>query len=134
MSYMTTEATDYHLTPFDEARWEEVVALADAVIPYDLAGNRECILNRKRFAATGRERRHYGIVEDTTGRLAGYGTIEQDDGDRRSYRVFMVPAADELWESAGSLLYSRLNADAVALGADRLWLREYSQDAALIAF
>jgi N-acetylglutamate synthase-like GNAT family acetyltransferase len=125
--------TEYHLTPFDESRWQEVAALADMVVPYDLAGNREWTVNRQRFQATGRERRQYGVC-DNTGRLVGYGAMEQQEEEPSAYRMFIVPAAHDLWGSAGLLLYDRLIADASELGARRLFLREYAQDAALIAF
>lgn len=132
-SALAMTSLEYHLIPFDESRWREVTALADAVAPFDTVGNREWTQYRQNFATTGRERRHHA-VSDGSGRLAGYGAIEQQDGQPETYRLFIVPAADELWDSVGSMLYEQLVADASRLRASRLVMREYAQDGALLAF
>jgi L-amino acid N-acyltransferase YncA len=124
---------EYRLIPFDESRWQEVTALADAVVPFDTVGNREWTQNRRGFASSGRERRHHA-VSDSAGRLVGYGAIEQQGDESDTYRLFIVPAADELWASVGSMLYDQLVVDASRLHAQRLVMREYSRDSALIAF
>jgi hypothetical protein len=124
----------YSLTPFDESLWPDVLALADLLVPYDLADNRVFILNRERFGATGRTRRHYATLDESTGNLAGYGAIEQQDDDPSSFRVFIIPPADDAWDTVGLLLYDRLLADAIELGARLLWLREYEKDTGLVAF
>jgi hypothetical protein len=127
------------VVPFDEARWPEVLALADAVIPFDPSGNRDWLQHRQQFPTGKRRRRHYGVIDDSGG-LVAYGCIEeQAQGsygaiEPANYRLFVLPASDELWESAGSVLYDQLMADASDLRAQRVFLREHSRDAAQIAF
>jgi hypothetical protein len=129
----------YQLTTFDETRWPEVTALADVVVPFDQVGNRDWTLNRQHFPISERQRRHYGVVDDDDS-LVGYGSIEEQAQasygpiEPANYRLFIVPARDELWESVGRLLYDQLRGDALDLRAQRLFLREHARDAAQLAF
>jgi len=106
--------------------------MADAVAPQDPAGNREWLANRQAFEEVANARRHYEAQDTRTGEMVAYGAIEQTEQD--AYRVFLLPAGDELWETAGVLIYDRLAADLTELSAKRAWLREYDTHAALISF
>jgi len=117
---------------FDESHWGDLLAFADVVVPYDRAGNRVWLTNRKRFTATGRVRRHYA-ADGEDGQMIAYGAIEQQS-DESVYRLFIVPGAAGLWDTAGQALFQRLAEDLRNHGATRVWIREYAQDAELVRF
>jgi hypothetical protein len=121
------------IEPFCEAEWESVLRFANTVAPYSAADNREWLENRRRFDTTALERRHYGAREPSQG-LVGYGAVEARRDAPRVYRMFIVPARVDLWDSVGEQLYVRLKADLGELGARAVWLREYEEDEALLQF
>jgi N-acetylglutamate synthase-like GNAT family acetyltransferase len=120
------------LRPFDDSRWDEVLAFADAVVPYDLEGNRVWLTNRQRFAATGRVRRHYAALRED-GQMIAYGAIEQQ-ADDTVYRLFIVPRAAGLMDTVGQALFERFAEDLDELGATHVWMREYARDVELVQF
>jgi hypothetical protein len=117
---------------FDESYWHYVLAFADAVVPYDLDGNRVWLTNRQRFTATGRIRRHYAALGQG-GQMIAYGGVEQQP-DERVYRLFIVPSGHGLWDTAGHALFKQLAEDLEELVATHVWLREYALDVELIRF
>jgi hypothetical protein len=119
------------LRPPTDADWDDVLAAADAAVPFDPATNRQWLQNRRAFDATGGTRRHYVAV--VVGRTLGYGAVELRAPGARAARLFVV-TAPALLPSVGAVLHDRLIADARALGATILWLREYAADASLLAF
>lgn len=122
---MSGEVT-FTLQPFDESRWDEVLRFADDVVPFDPAGNREWLSNRRSFPASGRERRQYAAL-DEDGRMLAFGSVEQQPY-RRTYRVFIVPASVELFATAGDALFTRLMDDLAAMGAGDVFMQEWSLD------
>ena len=128
------------LRPFDQ-EYGTLLALADAAVPFDHEGNRQWLGHRRRFDTERRARRHYLVEEVGAGAQAaaagepvGYGAVEQDAADQQRFRLFLV--ADPAWLAggAGDLVMRRLMADLDELGAERVWAREYGQDADLLAF
>ena len=114
-----------------DADWDDVLAAADAAVPFDPATNRVWVENRRAFDSTGGLRRHYVAVTD--GRPTGYGAVELRTPDARVARLFVTTAPD-LLPSVGAALHERLLADAAALGVETLWMREYAADEPLLAF
>ena len=117
---------------FDESHWDRVLRFADTAVPYDLEGNRVWLTNRRQFTATGRVRRHYAAFRQG-GQMIAYGSIEQQP-DVDGYRLFIVPGARGLWDTAAQALYLRLAEDLAELGATLVWMREYARDVELIRF
>jgi N-acetylglutamate synthase-like GNAT family acetyltransferase len=113
-----------------EADWHDVLAAADAAVPFDPAMNRQWLQNRRQLDATA-VRRHYVAVQD--GRGVGYGAVELRAPGESEARLFVV-TAPSLLSSVGAALFERLTADARALGVTLLWLREYAIDAPLLRF
>jgi hypothetical protein len=122
---------DLSLQPFG-GDWQAVLQLTDAVVPNDPDGNREWLANRQSFDEASRTRRQHEVRTVPTGEMLAYGAIEETES--RVYRVFIVPARDDCWQTAGALVYERLASDLLDLGATKAWLREYDTDAASIAF
>lgn len=117
---------------FDESLWDQVLSFADTVVPYDREGNRVWLTNRRQFTATGRIRRHYAALRQD-GQMVAYGSIEQQP-DAAVYRLFIVPGASGLWDTAAQALFLRLAEDLAELGATLVWMREYARDVELICF
>jgi hypothetical protein len=117
---------------FDESHWDQVLGFADTVVPYDLEGNRVWLTNRRQFTATERVRRHYAAPGQDRQMIA-YGSIEQQP-DEDVYRLFIVPSASGLWDTAAQALFLRLAEDLAELGATLVWMREYARDVELIRF
>ncbi|MEP7292329.1 MAG: hypothetical protein ABI835_11125 [Chloroflexota bacterium] len=124
----------YMLEDFDESQWDTVYRLADAAIPFDLAGNRQTIDRRKSFDAAQYARRHYSVLGPSASAMIGYGAVEQQADNPASFRMFIILLSGDLWETAGDLLYQRLLGDLYALNARLVWWREYADDLALVRF
>ena len=58
--------------------------------------------------------------------MLAYGAIEETEAN--TYRAFIVPAADDLWETAGDLVYERLVADLTEFAAMAAYLEAALQD------
>lgn len=115
--------------PGDED-WTAILAQADAALPWDAAGNREWLENRKQFSG---RRRHYVAEESSSGNIIGYGAIEEGP-DPGSFRVFVVMDRANLATETGALIYERLSADLRTLDATGIWAREYAEDTDVLAF
>jgi len=113
------------------ADWDAVLAAADAAVPFDPAGNREWLGNRRCFDRTGGVRRHYVAVEGR--RVVGYGALELAAPEASRARLFVV-LAPTLLTTVGEILYQRLIADAAELSVAVTWLREYTRDRPLLTF
>ena len=116
-------------TPSDD-EWPAILGLADTALPWDPAGNREWLENRKRFSG---RRGHYVAEGVPSGPVVAYGAIEEGP-DPGSFRVFVVMDPALLVTETAGLLYERLVAELAALGARSAWVREYARDQAVLAF
>jgi hypothetical protein len=120
------------LQPFDESRWDDVLRFADSVAPFDPAGNREWLTNRQSFPDSGRERTQYAAF-DKDGRMLAFGSAEQQP-HRKTYRMFIVPSSVGLYPTAGDALFGRLMDDLVAMGAEDVFMQEWSLDVGATEF
>jgi len=111
--------------------WEAILKVADASLPWQTAGNREWLENRKRFDESF-PRRHYVAQADGERRILGYGSLEGGPQAGR-FRVFVVTDAT-LLETVGESLYRRLREDLVCVEAQLLWVREEKRDQAVLSF
>lgn len=116
-------------TPTD-SDWTAILGLAQAAVPWDEAGNREWLENRKRFV---NRRRHY-LAEDSESRMViGYGGIEEGP-EPGLFRMFVVMDARRLLSEPGEVIYEQLAADLKELKAREAWAREYGSDQAIQTF
>lgn len=118
------------LRSVQNADWPTVLELANVALPWDTEGNLEWLENRKQF--TGR--RHHYLAEDAAAAQAlGYGAIEEGP-DPGTFRMFVVMAPALLSTDAAALIYDRLLADLATLEATGVWVREYTDDTAILSF
>lgn len=122
--------TEIRLRAPHDDDWPAILALANAALPWDAAGNQEWLENRQQFAG---RRRHYVAEEVPAGRVVGYGAIEEGP-EPGIFRVFVVMAPARLQSETGVLVYERLVADLAKLEARGAWVREYASDAPILAF
>ena len=123
---------EYVLKPF-AGRWDAIYHLANLAIPFDLDGNRITIRNREGFDTAHFIRRHYVVIDDATDTLVGYGALEQQP-ELTHYRQFILLSSGDLWETVGQMLYQQIADNLQSLGAQQVWMREYVNDALLVAF
>lgn len=116
-------------TPIDDD-WPAVLGLADAALPWDASGNREWLENRKQFEG---HRRHYLAEESESGRVVGYGAVEEGP-EPDLFRIFVVMDPGRLQDPAAARIYEQLSADLAALQASGAWVREYARDTAVLTF
>lgn len=122
--------TEIKLRAPNDDDWPAILALANAALPWDSAGNEEWLENRMQF--TGR-RRHYVAEEVPPGRVVGYGAVEEGP-EPGYYRVFVVMDPARLQSETGALVYEQLVADLRQLEARGAWAREYATDGPVLAF
>jgi predicted N-acetyltransferase YhbS len=115
-----------------EQDWPGILKAADASLPWQEAGNRQWLGNRRNFDVAHLRRRHYVAEETGENRIVGYGSIEEGPESRR-FRVFIVTDA-RLLDTVGNELYRRLREDLDTLQAQIAWVREEARDQALLAF
>jgi GNAT superfamily N-acetyltransferase/N-acetylglutamate synthase-like GNAT family acetyltransferase len=123
----------HEIRPFD-GDYATLLALADAAVPFDPEGNRQWLRQRRQFDEARRIRRHYLVKETESGQAIAYGTIEQDPGNPRRFRLFVLTDPARLDTGIGDRLIDRLFSDLRALGARAAWAREYGRDAQLLDF
>ena len=111
--------------------WQAILKVADASLPWQLAGNRQWLENRKRFDAR-LQRRHYVAETDGDRQIVGYASLEAG-AEQGRFRIFIVTDAKNL-NSVGELLYQNLRADLTSVGAHVLWAREETRDEPLLSF
>ncbi len=121
------------LRPFLDQDAEAVLGIANAVMPYDLEGNRHWLRMRRQFDAIRFHRRHYVALDQQTQLAVGYGAIEQEPEPDR-FRLFLLTYPAMLEQGVGEALYARLMEDLRTLNARAVWLREYQQAQALLSF
>lgn len=110
-----------------EQDWEPVLQLTHQVAPFDREGNEHWLEVRKAFDESNRARRHYAANDPGTEKVAGYGSIEQQDPDPHRYRMYVVASPERL-EDVGALLYEKLLGDLDELKATSVWVREPIQE------
>lgn len=98
------------LRPPEAKDWETVAELACTLEPDFRAGNDLWMRERREIDESRFRRSHYVVEHAETGRILGYGAIEQT-AFRPQYRLFLVAAAGSLKNGAGDLLLDRLAAD-----------------------
>jgi GNAT superfamily N-acetyltransferase len=114
--------------------YERLLALAHTAVPFDPEGNRHWLHHRRTFDESHRLRRHYQVDESGTAQLLAYGAVEQDPGDPRRFRLFVLAEPARLEAGIGDRLIDRLHADLHELGATTAWAREYGRDVQLLDF
>lgn len=121
------------LRPPSERDWKTVAALHSSLAPRDGEGH-ELWLNGRRHFDEGRLiRRHYVAEHAESGRLLGYGSVEQSIYLPR-YRLFLTVDPVRLAEGVGDLLLERLTHDLTEVDAVTVSVRENASRADLIAF
>lgn len=115
-------------TPTD-ADWEAILGLAFAAVPWDTAGNREWLDNRRHYS-DGR-RRHYLAEEHQ--RVVGYGAIEEGP-EAGVFRMFVVMSAEDVERGIGDVVFERLMTDLNDLDARGIWAREYADEKVIVPF
>jgi hypothetical protein len=106
--------------------------VANEALPQAPDGNAEWLAARMDLPAAI-ERRHY-VATDAGGAPVAYGAIERDSPEKRRWRLFIVAREDDLRGDAGRDLWDRLWGELRIAGAERVWMREQADDAALIRF
>jgi GNAT superfamily N-acetyltransferase len=121
------------LRPFRVEDWDAVQEVALSTRPDDVIGVENWVKYRRDFDEKNRFRRQYAAVGEKTGKIVGYGALEQQADDPGWLRVdlFAAPGAPTGVREA---LYDRLEEDARAAGAHTVWVREYADDRDFIAF
>ena len=120
------------LRPFLDQDAGAVLAIANAVIPYDLEGNEHWLRQRRQFNAIRFQRWHYVALERETQQAIGYGAIEQGQ-PRERFRLFLLATPEHLRAGVGQRLYEQLMSDLDASGAHTVWMRENQRDQSLVA-
>lgn len=118
------------LRPPREEDWTAILAVAGrsvAMVPGPPPQD-EWLRARRSFAG---ERRHFVATGEDPDVVHGYGAIEATG--QGEYRLFVVAAPPDL-EVAGDALWRRALVELRALGARRVWMREYAEDEPLLAF
>jgi hypothetical protein len=128
------------LRPFGDEDIEQDYALihrlANEAVPFDLKGNQIWVENRRRFASTGRKRRHYVAIDTSAQEPIAYAALEQQwEADPARFRLYLV-FDPQRWTfgELGEFLYVQLLADARDLGVDVLAATEYARDVDFIDF
>jgi hypothetical protein len=114
-----------------ERDWPEILEVANASVAH-LPGagtQEEWHANRRHFDASQGTQQHYVAEDPETLAVVGYGGVEATP----EYRLFLVTRPEQL-PTVGELLYERAIGVLADTGAERVWLREYSADRALLSF
>jgi RNA polymerase sigma-70 factor (ECF subfamily) len=121
------------LRPFHVEDWKAVREVALRTRPDDVVGVENWVKYRREFDGKNRFRRQYAAVGEKTGKVIGYGALEQQADDPGWLRIDLFAAPDA---PAGvrEALYDRLEEDARAAGAHTLWAREYADEQGFLAF
>lgn len=114
------------LRPVREEDFAVLLDLANQAVPFAPRENAEWLEYRKAFDESKLLRRHYLALDSAT--AVGYGCIEEQGGDPRVLRVYVVCSPENLEGEVGAALLGRLLEDAKALGATTLWAREFEAD------
>jgi len=122
---------EFNVRPVKAEDYQAILEVADVAVPFDPQGNRSWLRSRQAFDETAQSRRHYVLEE--SGRIVGYGGLEQQGGGPYRYRLYVVTAPERL-DDVGSALFERLRQAAIPFGARTLWAREYVRDEALLEF
>ena len=107
-----------------DADWPTILALADVALPQAPDGNNAWLDARRAFSVSSRSGVQHLFLDDGEGVLA-FGAVEQMGTLR--FRLFLVTRPDQL-DLIGDEVLSVLAAEAVDLGADKLWMREHADD------
>ena len=127
------ERVGARLRPLSEQDWETVAALGASLEPRDGEGHDLWLRGRKSFDEGRFIRRHYVAEHATTGRLVGYGSVEQSVYLPR-YRLFMSVAPERLAGGVGDLLLERLEGDLAEVEAVTVSVSEHASRAELVGF
>lgn len=127
------ERVGARLRPPSEPDWEGVAALGSSLEPRDPEG-RELWLRARRDFDEGRFiRRHYVAEHAETGRLLGYGSVEQSVF-LPNYRLFMAVEPARLAGGVGDLLLERLTSDLADVNAITVSVKGHASRADFIDF
>lgn len=113
-----------------EDDWQAILGVANEALPQAPDGNAGWLAARQNFDSAKR-RRHYA-AEDR-GQVIAYGAIEET-GDAGRWRMFLVMSAARLADGLGGAMMAKLGDDLYVLGGTTVWMREQSDDAALLSF
>jgi len=123
----------YNLRAPMEDDWPDILAAADAAVPWAGEENQRWLANRRAYAARGLPQRHYVAEDQNTRQVMGYGAVE---GVKTLglFRVFVVMSSALLTGKLGQLMYDKLLADLGDLRADKAFAYEWEQDRDILAF
>lgn len=113
--------------------WGPIKEFAYAVTPDLKQDEEEWLRNRSLFDESRFTRRHYVAEHFETGKMLGYGSIEQTIFLPR-YRLFLVAEPTWLNSGVGDLLLDQLMADLQEAGAIKVWHRNFSNETETIDF
>jgi RNA polymerase sigma factor (sigma-70 family) len=122
------------LRPFHIEDWKAVEEIAHATRPDDPHGVTAWMRTRREFDETARFRRHYTVVDETSGAVLGYGGLEQQGDDPKQLRIYACVTAPDAPPEVRDTLYERLLNEATAAGATRLWARDYADETEALDF
>lgn len=114
------------LREFQDTDFEILLDLAGQAVPFAPKENQEWFEYRKSFDDAKFIRHHYIIEENS--KAVAYGSLEQQNEDIKSLRIFIVCRPEHLSGEIGNLLYNQLLKKAKELFATELWARELQAD------
>jgi RNA polymerase sigma factor (sigma-70 family) len=119
------ENVSARLRPFVGEEWEPISAFVYGLAPDFRQDEEAWLRNRQQFDESRYARRQYVAEHFDTGRILGYGSIEQTIFLPK-YRLFLMVEPHWLKAGVGDLLLDQLMKDVHEAGAITVWNRNYS--------